>query len=155
MPEAVGYLHMLWWWALDYAPDGDLARWDPEWIADACMWEGDSERFMMALQHSHWIVDGELQTHPPRLLQEMLRAAEQRRLYHHVRRARLKAVPYERVRRQDIVERDGLICYLCGLALRAPEVTLDHVIPLARGGPHTADNLRIACRPCNSRKGAR
>jgi 5-methylcytosine-specific restriction endonuclease McrA len=33
------------------------------------------------------------------------------------------------------------------------QITLDHVIPLTRGGAHTASNLRVACRSCNSSKG--
>lgn len=32
---------------------------------------------------------------------------------------------------------------------------LDHEEPLARGGPHTPENLFPACRPCNLSKGAR
>jgi 5-methylcytosine-specific restriction endonuclease McrA len=32
---------------------------------------------------------------------------------------------------------------------------LDHVIPEVAGGPTTADNLVLACRPCNRRKGAK
>jgi 5-methylcytosine-specific restriction endonuclease McrA len=28
----------------------------------------------------------------------------------------------------------------------------DHVIPLARGGEHNAENIRTACRSCNDRK---
>lgn len=30
---------------------------------------------------------------------------------------------------------------------------LDHVIPIHLGGPNTAENLTLACRPCNRRKG--
>lgn len=30
----------------------------------------------------------------------------------------------------------------------------DHVIPEALGGPTVADNLVLACKPCNRRKGA-
>lgn len=30
--------------------------------------------------------------------------------------------------------------------------TLDHVVPIIRGGGHDEDNLVVACRPCNSRK---
>ena len=49
-PTMIGHLHLLWWWALDHAPDGDLSRYD-EWdIADAAMWEGDAEVFLMALK---------------------------------------------------------------------------------------------------------
>lgn len=62
--------------------------------------------------------------------------------------------------RRAIIARDGATCYLCGepldLAAAFPDpqaVTLDHVVPLARGGAHTPDNLRVACRPCNLRKG--
>ena len=46
---AVGLLHCLWWWAIDYAPDGDLTRFDPEDIAIACEWEGEPEAIIEAL----------------------------------------------------------------------------------------------------------
>jgi 5-methylcytosine-specific restriction endonuclease McrA len=55
----------------------------------------------------------------------------------------------------DIVERDGPACYLCGKELTPREVTLEHVVPLSRGGAHVPENARIACKPCNSRKGAK
>jgi 5-methylcytosine-specific restriction endonuclease McrA len=35
------------------------------------------------------------------------------------------------------------------------ELELDHVIPESHGGTSDADNLVLACRPCNRRKGAR
>jgi hypothetical protein len=31
-------------------------------------------------------------------------------------------------------------------------LTQDHVIPLSKGGPHTASNIVPACRPCNAKK---
>lgn len=34
-------------------------------------------------------------------------------------------------------------------------LTLDHVVSIARGGPHTEDNLVVACASCNSSKGAK
>lgn len=34
-------------------------------------------------------------------------------------------------------------------------LTKDHVIPLSRGGHHTKENVVPACKPCNSRKGAK
>jgi 5-methylcytosine-specific restriction endonuclease McrA len=73
-----------------------------------------------------------------------------------VRYARKKGAPIvEKISRQAIIERDNSTCYLCHRHLKPTEITLDHVIPLVRGGTHTADNLRVACRSCNCRKGAK
>jgi hypothetical protein len=56
--------------------------------------------------------------------------------------------------RAAIIARDNGICYLCGCRPTGDDLTLDHVIPLDAGGSHTADNLRVCCRSCNSLKGA-
>ena len=68
---------------------------------------------------------------------------------------------YEPVNYKSIFERDGMVCYLCGIELKLGDFdsspdspTLDHVIPLARGGSHTPDNLRPCCFACNSKKSA-
>lgn len=42
-------------------------------------------------------------------------------------------------------------CYWCDVAL-GPEWHVDHRMPLARGGGNGADNIVIACIPCNLRK---
>jgi hypothetical protein len=47
--EAVGHLHCLWWWAMDYAQDGDLSCYDAADIADAAHWKGDTQQFLDAL----------------------------------------------------------------------------------------------------------
>ena len=49
VPTAIGHLHGIWYWALDFAQDGDLRRYDPEEIADAALWEGEPGRFIEAL----------------------------------------------------------------------------------------------------------
>lgn len=49
LPQAIGHLHCLWWWALDYAPDGDLSDYDAADIADAAQWSGDADAFVGAL----------------------------------------------------------------------------------------------------------
>lgn len=45
----------------------------------------------------------------------------------------------------------GWKCWMCG----ADAESIDHVIPLARGGSNWPSNLRPACKSCNSAKGAR
>lgn len=49
LPTAVGHLHYFWWWALDYAQDGNLSKFEPEDIAEAALWEGDAATFLEAL----------------------------------------------------------------------------------------------------------
>jgi len=46
---AVGHLHYLWWWALDFAQDGNIGKYDEFDIAEACLWEGDHQGFVDAL----------------------------------------------------------------------------------------------------------
>ncbi len=78
------------------------------------------------------------------------------------RRTRQHSAPYEVVNRLEVFERDGWRCKLCGDPVdrgakpRSPmSATLDHVVPVALGGPHTAANVQCAHFRCNVRKGAR
>jgi 5-methylcytosine-specific restriction protein A len=43
-------------------------------------------------------------------------------------------------------------CYYCGTQVGAPNLTMDHVVPLVRGGKSTKNNLVPACKQCNNRK---
>jgi hypothetical protein len=54
--------------------------------------------------------------------------------------------------RWAIFERDGYQCVRCG---SRRDLTVDHVVPVSRGGLNAPDNLRTLCRRCNSSKGAR
>lgn len=62
IPEAIGYLHLLWYFCLDYAQDGNLSVSDidarrarVEDLADAMMWEGDPDEIIVALAHAGFI----------------------------------------------------------------------------------------------------
>ena len=57
LPAAVGHLHYLWWWALDFAQDGVLDKFDADDIADAIQWDGDSSQLIDALISSGHIDD--------------------------------------------------------------------------------------------------
>jgi len=76
-------------------------------------------------------------------------------IYNRYRARKRNAPRIEKIDRKAIIERDNWTCYLCGVTCTPQNVTLDHVVPLYRDGTHTADNLRVACRPCNSRKGTK
>lgn len=70
------------------------------------------------------------------------------RLQYQVRRP----LPQIRLTRREVFARDGGRCQYCG---RNADLTLDHVVPRHRGGPHEWENLITACRACNHRKGGR
>jgi 5-methylcytosine-specific restriction endonuclease McrA len=44
-------------------------------------------------------------------------------------------------------------CHWCGRRLRLSTATMDHVIPLARGGSNHPRNLVLACEACNQTRG--
>jgi 5-methylcytosine-specific restriction endonuclease McrA len=74
---------------------------------------------------------------------------------HHgaVRRTRLKNNKYEKIDLKSIYEKHPF-CFYCGMELKIEDVEFDHFSPIARGGSHVADNIRVSCMPCNRRKGA-
>lgn len=60
-----------------------------------------------------------------------------------------------KIRRQKIVERDGLICGLCGGPVDPLDVEIDHIFPVSLGGSSDPSNLQVAHSLCNRRKGNR
>lgn len=44
------------------------------------------------------------------------------------------------------------ICYFCKQQIVREERTMEHLIPLSRGGPHSASNIVMSCKSCNSSK---
>lgn len=60
---------------------------------------------------------------------------------------------------RSALDRDGWRCQICGVELIrdtttfAPTMaTIDHIVPLRRGGSHTMENVQAACLRCNSAK---
>ncbi len=43
-------------------------------------------------------------------------------------------------------------CYYCGKLVSPGDLTMDHVVPLIRGGRSTKANLVPACKECNVKK---
>lgn len=71
------------------------------------------------------------------------------------KRNRRAAASGSRIRTADwlaLCRRFGLRCAYC--SVKAP-LTMDHVVPLVRGGSHTIGNILPACKRCNCRKQGR
>lgn len=43
-------------------------------------------------------------------------------------------------------------CYYCNAAVPPSELTMDHVVPLIRGGTSVKSNIVTACKACNNNK---
>ena len=64
---------------------------------------------------------------------------------------RRKRMP--RFSRYNLYLRDMFTCQYCTTQFTQKELTLDHVLPLSKGGKTSWENIVASCGPCNSRKG--
>lgn len=67
---------------------------------------------------------------------------------------------YQDITLARLYKRDHGQCYICGKHLvlnneynRPDAPTIEHIIPISRGGTNTWDNVKLACRNCNVSKG--
>lgn len=71
---------------------------------------------------------------------------------HAIRRG---GTPVEHVVRSVVWDRDGGLCYLCGLLADPDNWHLDHKVPVAAGGAHSYANVAVTHPACNLKKGAK
>ena len=58
--------------------------------------------------------------------------------------------------REFVIVRDKRTCQYCGKAkLYKQQLNVDHIVPESQGGAYTIENLVVACKQCNHRKGNR
>lgn len=88
--------------------------------------------------------------------------ARRMKLKSDLRRARMHRVDYEPLDRREVFERDEWVCGLCGEQidpeLKYPDrmsASLDHLIPVSEGGPHTMSNVQASHWICNVRRGTK
>ena len=152
LPAVVGHLHYLWWWAMDFAQDGDVTGFDNDEVAEAALWDGNSVEFFQALASSGFIdviheegQDEKCILHDWGQYGPFLSGTE-------LAGARLAWDKMRPFAAPVVFERDGPLCSSCG---SLDDLTIDHIKPLSRGGTNTLDNLTPLCRSCNSSKGNR
>lgn len=49
-------------------------------------------------------------------------------------------------------KRSSGVCYFCRRKFPPRELTMDHIVPIVRGGKSTKGNVVPACKECNSKK---
>lgn len=86
---------------------------------------------------------------------------ERHRIEKRLRRAKRTDAYVAPVVRAEIYKRDGWICGICREKVNPKFVvphplakTIDHIVPLAKGGTHEPKNVQLAHFICNSLKGA-
>ena len=69
-----------------------------------------------------------------------------------IKLSRYVNIPYKGLvlTKENVFKRDGFKCQYCGTR---KELTIDHLIPKAKGGKTSWNNLVTACKKCNSKKG--
>jgi len=70
------------------------------------------------------------------------------RLIQMVYRVYKSKIPFSK---KSVVIRDKGICQYCGVKI-ASDITIDHIIPVSRGGKSTFNNCVACCKKCNSHK---
>lgn len=73
-------------------------------------------------------------------------------IFGQARRARKKAAIIEDCSAKIALLKRARFCHWCCCSLASGAATIDHVVPLARGGKHCNDNLVAACLSCNTSK---
>ena len=69
----------------------------------------------------------------------------------HIKRERAKARELKNTPYFRALFKAG-VCHYCGKKFPESELTLDHIVPVARGGRSTRGNLVVCCRACNQAK---
>ncbi|MBL8788832.1 MAG: HNH endonuclease [Deltaproteobacteria bacterium] len=72
-----------------------------------------------------------------------------------LRSRRRHGAPTIRFSRDSVFARDRGACQYCGKEVPRRDGTYDHITPKSRGGQTLWENIVLACRPCNQRKGNR
>jgi 5-methylcytosine-specific restriction endonuclease McrA len=44
------------------------------------------------------------------------------------------------------------VCYYCGKKFSPKDLTMDHIVPISRGGKSTKGNIAPCCKECNNKK---
>ena len=139
--------------ALDTLDELTLVGWttDPLWWDEYLSYRNDTEtleRQLEIISCSNYATPA----HHQRALDALgeLRYKQARKEPLKRRRSRFQQMRQERT--LALIERDGLTCAECGTV---ENLTVDHILPLSKGGTDDLDNLRLLCRSCNSKKGDR
>ena len=147
--QVIGLLESVWQMTARCAAGGDIGTHTNDEIAGWLEYAWDASNLVDALVESGWLERSE----ETRL--SVIEWDEIARDYREPtgRRRDLQTGEWRRLRK-TVISEDGAVYSYCGCDCSS-DPTVDHVTPFAAGGLSARDNLVVACRSCNGKKGDR
>lgn len=124
----------------------------------------ESHSSTLKIKKHQWYLKNANRIRPEKKIQKAvwcLKNPEKRKWGGQAYRARLIAsgdittADIQRVYENNIKRFGTLTCYLCKKSIKFGQDSIDHKLPITRGGNNSQENLDIAHRACNSRKNNR
>lgn len=56
--------------------------------------------------------------------------------------------------KDQVINRDGLVCCYCDKILTLDSVTMEHIVPESKRGTYNTTNLTVSCFTCNNNRGS-
>lgn len=91
------------------------------------------------------LAESDTKIHPKKFMPLVIR------LIKAIRNLWSKKVPWNR---RNVHTRDKFTCQYCGSRVDSSKITIDHVIPVSRGGKNGWTNTVSSCFDCNNKKGS-
>lgn len=151
---AVGILEFIWNFTGEFTPRGDIGRYPNHAIARCIHWKRSPTKLLYALVVSGWVdaseehrlVTHQWSEHAPRWVHDRLKITGLTFVDGVEPRGR---IPVGKQIRDFVLS--GKACVFCG---STEGISLDHKIPVSKGGGNEIENLQPLCLTCNIRKGA-
>lgn len=104
---------------------------------------------------ANFVADSFGAAEPPRYCSTECSRKRQRRAAKQARSTRIRHSGHrDSISLRVLACRDRWRCHICGRSVSAEDWSVDHLVPLVRGGPHRWENVALAHHLCNSLRGA-
>lgn len=151
--QIIGHLEALFHFGCENDVGQGVLGFNIQEIAEGCLWEGDPRTFIRALLYSHWLEFSEAKGFFIHDWEDHWTDSIRTAYRGNIRWKRMRAAGGEiQIKLKAFIFSRDKVCLLCGADT---DLTVDHIIPISKGGTNRKGNLQALCRSCNSRKGNR